>query len=490
MAAPVEKLTQSLQENVITVLAYSKDQGKIVASLINPNELDGDYRIIAEAAIGYWEKYGKPPADHLSDELDHIISDPKNRKAKSITRILRAMLDFSQTMNVEYITTKLAQLHRMQAVKSAIIESAEKLNSQQHLALPEIEQTWHELLMQNTALTSFDVGTRAGDYLKVLNSLTAIDREFRNGIHALDSRHIVPARKTLFMWLGASGRGKTWALIQQGAEALMDGKKVLHVTLEMDEPHVAQRYYQKLFSASARKLPPDAETLTLKRDSGRKGRPGNLTDLEWSKIRASFSLDAYHKNDEVKAHLLQLGGRIDNLIIKSFPSGTLTMGALHAYLDMLEMSENFIPDLLIVDYVGIFKTDPRDVRGSLSAVVVGLRGMAQARNMAVNSAHQIGRLGAKAKMAKATDIAEAWAIVFHADNIVTFSSSDREFRGGLARAFVDKGRSEKDKFAFLMTQNFTLGQFCTDSMFLSARYYELLEDVQWPEGEDGETDAA
>jgi hypothetical protein len=473
-----ENFSTPLQENLVTVLAYNAEQGRVLANTLNTGLMDPDFRTIADACVAYWKEYDKPPLDHTADLLSHITEDKGHRRSKAVTRILRGMVALSDSINTEYVVRQTQDFEFTQAIKAAIIDSAEKVNSLGHNAIEDVREIWGELLSRGRS-AAFDPGTRLSNFKAVLDHLRQSDAEFSSGIPLLDRRHITPARGTLFMWLGASGRGKTWALVMQGGEALRRRKKVLHITCEMDEAPCALRYYQFLFGCSKRDVPVNATALDLSE--------GKLVGLDPKIIKPAFALDQESLAPmHLKAHITRFGKRFDNLIIKNFPSGDLSINGLVAFLDMLEASENFIPDLLILDYAGIMKIDPRAPRESHSQNVISLRGLMQKRNMAGATAWQSNREGADSHVIKATNVAEAWPIIHHSDIVVSFSSSDREFLLGLCRGFVPKARNEEDKFSFLMTQSYKVGQFCMESHYLSADYYEHLDALAEPEGADAD----
>jgi hypothetical protein len=464
-----EQFTESLQENLVTVLAYNIEQGRLLSRTLNTGLMDPNFRTIADACIEYWKQYDKPPMDHTADLLAHIIEDTGHRQAKAITRILRGMVQLSPSLNTEYILRQKNDHERMQQIKALIIESAEKINTMQHLAIRDIEDEWNRLLA-NRETINFDPGLRLTNYRAVMDQVRKTDAEFKSGIAMLDNNHIIPARGEVFIWLGASGRGKTWALIQQGGEALKDRKKVLHLTHELDAYKTAIRYYQYLFRCAKRDLPAETTELDI--------RDGELVGLLPKKIQPAFSLENESlSSDELRTHIKMFGRRFNNLIIKSFPSGEMDNNTMLAYLDMLEAQTGFVPDIVIDDYLGIHRVDRKDPRASHRQNMIDFRGTMQKRNMAGVTAWQSNREGADAKMIKATHVAEAWPIVENADNIVAFSSTDREFNLGLCRGFVPKGRGERDKFGFLMTQSYAIGQFCMDSHWLKNSYFDALEEL-------------
>ena len=56
--------------------------------------------------------------------------------------------------------------------------------------------------------------------------------------------------------MAGKGRGKSWFLVNVGVRICLKqpSKRVLHVSLEMSEMEMRQRYYQRLFSAPKHKL--------------------------------------------------------------------------------------------------------------------------------------------------------------------------------------------------------------------------------------------
>lgn len=248
--AVTERPLVSLQENLITLLGHSEEHGKLVATLADPSLFEGEYRIFAERFIGYWKEHNKPPDYHVADLVADILEDPNNRKAGTYRRIIASMLELSENMNTGYVLDQLHQFNRMQKMKSVILRSAETINAQQQLAIPQIEAMFHDIL--HTTQETTDPGTQGSDVGSLLDYLQGYQAdEFLTGIPELDRRHITPARGTLVLLLGATGLGKSWFLINIGKHALAQRKKVLHVTLELSAEETHKRYWQNLLAVPA-----------------------------------------------------------------------------------------------------------------------------------------------------------------------------------------------------------------------------------------------
>lgn len=472
----IERLHSTLQENLVTVLAYDDAQGGIVANLLDINLMEGDYRLVAERCIDYWRRYKEAPKDHTADMFADILDDKLNRRARSIKRILTGIVHLSESVNTRYVINQLRTFTRMQRIKSAVIESAEKLNSRQHLAVEEVEEIWNELLRQREI--SFEPGLRLTDIDAVLEELSRAELDFHTGIKEFDMHGIVPARGKLFVLLGAPGRGKSWAAVHLGCQALYDRKRVLHVTLEMSEEQVVGRYYQSLFSVSKRKGPVEITKI--------ESEDGVMSDMTREGVKPSFVMQSDFVAMNLHNHVDRMGKRANNLIVKQFPPNQMSISMLEAYLDTLEKVEGFIPDMVIVDYLGITKTDAKNLRVSLGRNAVGLRSIAIERNMALVAMHQVSKAGAMASNVRSTHISEDFSIVMHADIIISYSCTELEAQFGLGRLWVDKARSDADRFGVIITQSYSIGQFVLDSYPLQSNYKRLFEQLAGMSDDDEE----
>lgn len=470
MAMQTARLNGTLQENLIALLAHSDKHGKLIAGMIAPDQFEGDYRIIAERCMEYWRVHRQAPKMHTADLFDDILEDKNNRRANTYRRILTAMMALDGQINIDYVISKLTAFTRMQSLKSAILKSSEQLQAKQETALPEIEKIWHDLLKTNVA--TFEPGSRLGDVSSFIEYMETQYGEFLLGIPELDRMQIVPSRGTVLIFLAPAKRGKTWFLINVGRTiAVVNRKKVVHISLEMSEEQVKQRYYQSLFGATKRKG--SIINRRLEKDDD-----GRLAAIEDEEVEPDFYLNNRREiENELNVHLSSLGSRINNVIIKRFPPRTLTTETLDAYLDNLEATEGFIPDAIILDYIGIMKTDPRNHRITLGRVLEDFRAVCVRRNVAGVTAHQISKAGAESASTSSTHVAEDWSMIGTADIILVYAATDAERKLGLGRLRVTNARDSEDGFGVLLSQNYASGQFIIDSVRLDNDYFDMLKDL-------------
>lgn len=471
-----ERLGSSLQENLLTLLVHSEEHGRVVADMVDPALFEGDYRVIAERAVDYWRRYKRPPGPHMSDLLSDILESKNDRRAGTYRSVLIEMLRLSEAINAKYAVDSLRAFVRVQKFQTAMVETMRKIQAQRELALPEVEEMWADLLRVRDA--TLDRGASLNDIDRLVDFLRNTAVEFTTGIDELDRRHIAPMRAAVFLLIAATGVGKSWGLIHLGKRALMQRKKVLHVSLEMSEEEVLMRYYQAFFGVPDREAKDATLVTTLEKDA-----MGRLSAIEREEVVPEFSLDSENLEDELATRRALMEGKFKNIEIKRFPTRGLTVNQLRAYMDSLEAA-GFVPDVLVLDYIGIMKTDPKDHRISLGRTFEDFRGLCVERNVAGVTAQQLGRDAAKTGRGGQTNVAEDWSLIGTADVCVSLNATDAEKRYGLARLFVDKARRARDKFGVLLTQNYDIGQFVLDSVPLDERRYDALFDRKAEEGED------
>ena len=457
-------LPRAMAENVITLLCHDDTAGKAISNLVEPHLFEGDLRILAERAVDYWRQNGEAPKAHTPDLVADILEDKDDRRGQTFRRILVSMSELWPDINAGYVLSTLGSFVRTQKMKAAVMLSAEELSSRGELAIGEVERIWNEMLRARD--TAFDSGLRLNEVGRIVDYISKQYGEFATGVSILDHNHIVPFRGGVMLFLGAAGMGKSWFLCTVSKHALLARKRVVYVTLEMGEVEVAVRHYQSLFSLSRRQG--EVEVSTIEFD-----RWKQLSGFGTRIVRPDFTFEAPDLQAELEARVEHFGERFRNLVIKQFPPRSLDANGLRAFLDNLEATDGFIPDLLVLDYIGIMKTDAKNHRISLGRVFEDFRAVCVERNLAGVTAHQISKAGALASHAGATHVAEDWSFIGTADQVVTYSSTAAEHRLGLARLFVDKSRSERDKFGVLITQSYPIGQFCIDAIYLQPKYFEI-----------------
>jgi DnaB-like helicase C terminal domain len=474
-----DKFARSLQEDLLTLLVHSEQHGKTISKIVKADLFEGDYRIFSERALLFWQEHNAPPRQHIADLLSNILEDKHDRRGPVYCRIIDQMDTNKDQINADYVLRSMGQFIRMQRFKAVGLEAFERVDAGGIEGLKIAEGLLRDFLNEQTE--ELDPGIRLSNIDKVLAYLEQSQNEFCTGIKELDKANIIPMRGKIMFLLAPTGYGKTWWLVQLGKMAFMQRKKVCHISLEIEAEEVVQRYYQSLFGASKRDEPNKISTFKLDRN-------GEVDQIIAQTIEPPFAFESEAIREELETRLTHYGIRAENIIIKRFPMRSLTVDRLEAYLESLEAVENFVPDMVIIDYPGIMKTDAKNHRISLGRLVEELRGLSQRRNFALAAAHQTNRMSVNAELVKSTHVAEDWSAIGTADFVITFSQTAAEKQRGLARLFVDKARSEADKMGVLITQSYRTGQFCIESIRLSDSYARIMEGMGLNNDDEDNTD--
>ena len=200
--------------------------------------------------------------------------------------------------------------------------------------------------------------------------------------------------KTLNIALAGTGVGKSLFMCHVAAGALSQGKDVLYITLEMAEEKIAERI--------------DANLLNI-----------DISDLH------SISRDDYER--KISVLRAKTNGK---LIIKEFP--TAAANALHfrALLSDLKLKKNFIPDIIMIDYLNICSSS-RVKPGAnvntysyIKSIAEELRGLAVEYNVPIISATQTTRSGFTSSDPGLEDTSESFGLPATADFMFALISTE------------------------------------------------------------------
>lgn len=474
-----EKMVGSLQENLVTLLAYSDDHGRVAAGMVPADAYEGDLRIIAEKCLAYWRQHGEAPKLHTTDLFSSILEDKRNRKAGTFKALLRAMHEMAKGINGKYVLDQAHLFVRQQRIKDAIFRSAEILSQPEPTGVEEVENILHEILKARDF--KFDPGIRLHEWEKVIEYMTQHYDEFDTGIPEFDRQYIVPNRGALLVLLGEYGSGKTWACVHLGKRAMMRRKKVLHISTEVSAEEVMLRYYMSLFSVPKHSAPDNRVLVpTIETDDDDDGKRKIITGFGQRRIKPDFAFDWDDIRTEMYRHVeVMFGQRFKNLVVKRVPPRAMTTNMLRSYMDSLEQSEGFVPDMLIVDSGYLLKMDTKDFRLSLGRSIEDLRAIAVERNIAVIDTHQLNRIERRVSVresnrAGSQNTAEDISIAWTADIVLVQDSTEAERQLGLARLYADKVRHDKGGIGVVMTQAYEVGQYVLNTVPLNQTYFEAI----------------
>lgn len=254
---------------------------------------------------------------NLTEIKARLVNDTERQQFKQI------LMEF-QKMDSEYNEQELYKntehFLKTKSVYNAVINTASAIGQEKTLDLSKTLKQFQDAcgisLIDNFGLDYLDQIQQYADTLQVVNST------FSTGFKWLDKMldgGILNKGKAVYIVSAATNVGKSVMLTNIACNALAQNKKVVIFTLEMSE-HV----YAKRISSCITKIP-----LKVLKDN-----PENLID---------------NINNYKSTHFES------KLLIKEYPTKSASVSTLKAYLTKLYQQKQFVPDLIIVDYLNLLK---------------------------------------------------------------------------------------------------------------------------------------
>lgn len=464
---PVDDLPPSLQESILAALLFDDKAGAAIASQVRPAMFDESYREVAERALEYRRKYRKAPGRAHLDDLFGALLRPG--RAPRLRRLVFDLAELSGEINGPYVVSRTQEYVRQQHFKAALVEANSRFEQGGDNLADDIEGMFSSAIRFRSQ--TVEAGTFLNDTKRSLAFFDRSERGLSLGIEALSRLIVAPGEQLLY--IAPKGSGKTWFCIHVGVIALMNRERVLHVSLEMGEPYITARYYQRIFAAGMWEDKYNKTTLDFDRLRRLIGYRTRVVAPKWNFAQAGA-------RRELMRRLKPWGTRLGNLVVKHFPSGTLTIPQLEGYLDYLELEERFTPTVLIMDYPDLMHMNPDNLRITMGRTFVDLRGIAEKRKVVLVTPTQSGRHTIGGKHTKSKDATEDISKVFTADHTITYQQTEAEKRLSLARLHLEHTRMSADGATYVITQAYATGQFVLQSAQMQEAYWQKIRE------EDGE----
>lgn len=455
----MEKLSKAaLEEAILCLLCFNTEQAAMVALRVHDSNIfsNPSNQLLAKTALEYIAKYAVAPGVQLEYLLEHYLE--RGQEGILLTQTLKLLQKQYPQIQPQFVLEQLDNFIATQHMQASLQTAMELL---EHGQLDEAKEAVYK---QVATRQEGSPGIWLNNPIQALSFLNRAQEEdfFSSGISLLDKHGIRPAKKTFMFLIAAAKKGKSWWLIEVGKQGILHRHKPLHITLELSEEKTAQRYIQSIFGLTK------TEAQQIRTPFFVQDNLGTMT----IDFRELYRESIITKKRDIFQRLADFRSK---LLIKEFPTGSLSLEQLSLYLDSLERHDHFIPDQLILDYADLMRLNAEDLRIDTGRLYKGLRGLSVARNLALVSASQGNRESEVAKMVGVTNVAEDWSKIGTADTVLTYSQTSHERKLGLARLFVAASRDEADKLLVLISQNYPTGQFCLDSTMMNSDLVNLLQ---------------
>ena len=405
---------KSFQENMCKLMLYDRSYCDQMQEVLDVKYLELKYlQVFTDKLFDYKKQYGiHPTNDTLNSVLNTELTDENEVIQKQVMDYFVKVQAFPEIQDRDYIISKSVDFCRKQVLKKAMMKSVPLLNK---CSFEEIEKLISDALRLGI---SNDYGY---DYIKdfearfverarnpVSTGWTKIDKITKGGL----------GQGELVVVVAPTGAGKSHVLVHLGAQALKQGKNVVHFTLELADTAVAQRYDACL---------------------------------------TGFQLDdLINQKQAVYEEIKEIDGQ---LIVKEYPTKSVSPVTLKNHLEKIRQTEMEI-DMIIVDYGDLLKSSTvrknSEKRHELESIYEELRGIGQEFGCPIVTASQTNRKGLNEEVITMESIAEAFNKCFVADLIISLSRTIKDRNCNIARIFVAKNRNGPDGIvysAFMDTSN-------------------------------------
>lgn len=396
----------------ITSVLTDKTFCSRIFDILKPEYFESDaMQWIINLTFKHFAEYkATPTMDVFNVAIDGVTDDVGRLEIKKCLRDIFSAIDAT---DLEFVKDTTLKFCKDRELKNAILESADLLKYSKYDEIKHIIDT----AMQKGADTNIG-----------MNYVEDVDRRYQENkrspistgwevIDELTKGGLGPGE--LGVVAAGPGLGKSWLLSAIGAHAIKIGKRVLHITLELNEDYVGLRYDALLTGIS-------------------------LDNLE-------YNIDA------VKQRIEKLPGQ---LIVKWYPTKSASLYTIKAHIDKLKMM-NQSPDLLIIDYADLIKTVSKNQEKYevLEGLYEELRGLAGEYWIPIWTASQIGRAGSADDLVEGDKIAGAFAKLFVADFAMTLSRKTKDKMSMVGRALIVKNRFGPDGIALPMKIDTSVGKY-------------------------------
>ena len=385
-----------LELSILKNLVYNEDYLRKVLPFIKPEYFsDRTERTIFNEITHFTETYNSAAtieALSIAVKEKNNLSDDEVEKCETYIKEIENLKEAST--EVQWLIDKTEKFCQEKAIYNAVLGSISILDGQDKAndkgAIPKI--------LSDALAISFDT-TVGHDYLensddryefyhrkeeRIPFDLDCFNKITKGGLPA----------KTLNIALAGTGVGKSLFMCHVAAGAMVQGKNVLYITLEMAEEKIAERIDANLLNVTLDDL------IDL---------PKDMYDKKVNRVREKTT---------------------GKLIIKEYPTAAASTTHFRTLLNELNLKRSFVPDIIFVDYLNICCSSRIKAGANINSytyvksIAEELRGLAVECNVPIVSATQTTRSGFTSSDPGLEDTSESFGLPATADLMFALISSE------------------------------------------------------------------
>jgi len=398
---------KAFQENLCKLLVYDRSFCDQMQEVLDVGFLELKYlQVFTSKLFDYKDQYKTHPTNGTLNSIFNTELELENEVIrKQINDYFVRIQAFPDVADKEYVKNKSLDFCRKQVLKNAMMKSVPLLNE---CSFEEIETLITKALrlgMDNDFgydyIKDFDERFMETCRNPISTGWAKIDKITKGGLGTGE----------LVVVIAPTGAGKSHVLVHLGAQAIKQGKNVVHFTLELGDTIVAKRY--------------DACLTGINLD------------------------DVISQKEAIYEHIKDIDGQ---LIVKEYPTKSATTVTIKNHLERIRQTQMEI-DMIIVDYGDLLRSTIANKRNSekrheLEGIYEELRGIAQEFECPLITASQTNRKGLNEEVITMESISEAFNKCFVADFIISLSRTIKDRNSNIGRLFIAKNRNGPDAIIY------------------------------------------
>lgn len=360
----------------------------------------------------HFNRYGSMPSTKV------FLLECKNKHmSQEFLETIVESVKFIENEKLEFFEEKARAHFDYKITEKAIFNAAEMIESGRKDEIADmIRKAVH-------TVDKFDIGTQY--FLDLDKRYQLVHKCYPTGFSKLDS-YIGGGfrRKCLYAISGATGGNKSLVLYNFGIKQALAGKKVVIFSLELSEEMITDR-------------------------------------LDCFVLNEKFDISKIEKLRDKLAAIQQKLGTENNLVIKRMPEVLTTTNSLRGYIDQLKKRKDFVPDMIILDYIDLLSPVNKDGLKSTHEMqgraTAEFRAWMEMEDTIGLTACQLNREGAKnIEGADETNVSESFKKVMYLDFLMSLVQTKADKALLQPRIFfkMDKNRFGPTGKKVLLTINY------------------------------------
>ena len=376
-----------LEQTILKNLIYDEDYLRKVLPFLKPDYFtDKVDRTIYNEIAAFTDKYNSSPT---IEALKLAVKEKRTLSEDEVEGCDMSLKDIEQSKNelskIEWLVDRTEQFCQEKAIYNAVLGSISILDGKDKVndkgSIPKI--------LSDALAISFD-NSVGHDYLENTDERyefyhrkeerIPFDLDFFNKI----TKGGLPS-KTLNIALAGTGVGKSLFMCHVAAGAMVQGRNVLYITMEMAEERIAERIDANLLNVTVDDL------VNLSKD---------MYDKKLTKLREKT---------------------VGKLIIKEYPTASASVTHFRTLLNELNLKKSFVPDIIFIDYLNICCSSRVKAGANVNSytyvksIAEELRGLAVEFGVPIVSATQTTRGGFSSSDPGLEDTSESFGLPATAD---------------------------------------------------------------------------